>query len=143
MLSAEQLIIVAYTHNECGVICRKCGESGMEIMGHAMSAYEAGEWAGSEGLTCEECGKEIIEPYTWTCPTCDTEYTGINAERETGCDMAQGTITVTGDDVVEALTTKNMNYERVLNQDGETLGDLLAEYILAALIARLQAKHND
>ena len=79
MLSAEQLIIVAYTRNECEVICRRCGEDEGLPMGQAMCAYSAGEWAGSEGLTCEECGKEIIEPYTWTCPVCDTEYTGEEA----------------------------------------------------------------
>ena len=80
MLSAEQLIIVAYTRGECEVICRKCGEDDGLPMGQAMCAYSAGEWAGSEGLTCEECGKEIIEPYTWTCPTCDTKYIGDEAD---------------------------------------------------------------
>ena len=79
MLSAEQLIIVAYAHD--GILCRECGEGNPETkMGEALSAYEAGEYAGADGLTCEECGKEIIEPYTWTCPTCDTEYTGDEAD---------------------------------------------------------------
>jgi predicted RNA-binding Zn-ribbon protein involved in translation (DUF1610 family) len=79
MLSAEQLIIVAYTrHGE--FICRQCGESGAEIMGHAVSAYEAGEYAGADGLTCEDCGKEIIEAYEWTCPTCGKDYIGEEAE---------------------------------------------------------------
>ena len=79
MLSAEQLIIVAYT-NDGGVICRQCGESGREIMGHAMSGYEAGEYAGADGLTCEDCGKEIIEAYTWDCPECGADYVGSDAE---------------------------------------------------------------
>ena len=79
MLSGEQLIIVAYTRND-EVICRQCGENGHEIMGHALSAYEAGEYAGAEGLTCEDCGKEIIEEYQWTCPHCGREYFGSDAE---------------------------------------------------------------
>ena len=80
MLSAEQLIIVAYTRGDCEVICRRCGEAGHEIMGHAMSAYEAGEWAGSNGLWCDDCGEEIEAPYTWTCPNCDTDYSGDEAD---------------------------------------------------------------
>ena len=80
MLSAEQLIIVAYTRGECEVICRKCGEAGHEIMGHALSAYEAGEYAGANGLTCEDCGKEIIESYEWACPHCGRVYFGSDAE---------------------------------------------------------------
>ena len=80
MLSAEQLIIVAYTRGECEVICRKCGEDDGLPMGQAMCAYSAGDWAGSDGLTCEECGKEIIEAYQWTCPSCGREYFGEEAE---------------------------------------------------------------
>jgi hypothetical protein len=79
MLSAEQLIIVAYAHD--GILCRECGEGNPETkMGEALSAYEAGKYAGADGLTCEECGKEIIEAYQWTCPSCDREYLGEEAE---------------------------------------------------------------
>jgi hypothetical protein len=87
MLSAEQLIIVAYTRGECEVICRRCGEAGHEIMGHALSAYEAGEYAGNNGLYCDDCGEEIEAPYEWTCPACDAEYSGdeaMDAENEYG-----------------------------------------------------------
>ena len=80
MLSAEQLIVVAYCHDGC-ILCRKCGEGNPETkMGEAMSAYEAGEYAGANGLDCEECGACIEEPYTWTCPNCDTDYLGDEAE---------------------------------------------------------------
>jgi len=91
MLSAEQLIIVAYCHDGC-MLCRKCGEANPETkMGEAMSAYEAQEYAGADGLTCEDCGKEIIEAYQWTCPDCDETYYGDEAEEkendhdESGC----------------------------------------------------------
>ena len=80
MLSAEQLIVVAYTRGDCEVICRRCGEAGHEIMGHALSAYEAGEYAGSNGLYCDDCGEEIESPYEWTCPSCNTSYEGDEAE---------------------------------------------------------------
>jgi predicted RNA-binding Zn-ribbon protein involved in translation (DUF1610 family) len=79
MLSAEQLIIVAYLH-DCSVLCRRCGEANPETkMGEALSAYEAGEYAGTGGLTCEDCGEEIIEAYTWDCPECGAEYVGSDA----------------------------------------------------------------
>ena len=55
--------------------------------------------------------------------------------------MTQGTIQIDGDDVLEALTEKNRTtYERVLNSDGETLADLLTEYVMVALVGRLQEK---
>jgi len=80
MLSAEQLIVVAYCHDG-SILCRSCGEGNPETkMGEAMSAYEADEYAGNEGLTCEDCGKGIVEQYEWTCPNCDTDYIGDEAE---------------------------------------------------------------
>ena len=91
MLSAEQLIVVAYCHDG-SILCRKCGEGNPETkMGEAMSAYEAGEYAGNDGLTCEDCGKEIVEQYEWTCPDCDETYYGEEAATkeydhdESGC----------------------------------------------------------
>ena len=79
MLSAEQLIIVAYCHNG-SILCRKCGESNPETkMGEALSAYEAGEYSENEGLYCEDCGAEIDPPFEWTCPVCGTDYTGDEA----------------------------------------------------------------
>ncbi len=88
MLSAEQLIIVAYYSERTGVLCRKCGEADPEMkMGQALSAYEAGEFAGSNGLDCESCYATIEEPYEWTCPSCDTSYSGdeaVDAENEYG-----------------------------------------------------------
>jgi hypothetical protein len=80
MLSAEQLIIVAYLHAGT-VLCRRCGEENEPKCktGEAMSAYEAGEFAGSEGLTCDACGKEIIEADEWDCPYCGRGYYGDDA----------------------------------------------------------------
>ena len=99
MLSAEQLIIVAYLHND-SILCRRCGEGTPECkMGEAMSAYEAGEFAGNEGLTCEDCGDEIVEAYQWTCPDCDETYYGDEAstkEYEYDEDEGCGGSTCTG-----------------------------------------------
>ena len=80
MLCAEQLIIVAYCHDG-SILCRECGEGTPECkMGEALSAYEAGEYADANGLTCEDCEKEIVPAYEWTCPSCDTDYSGEEAE---------------------------------------------------------------
>ena len=100
MLSAEQLIVVAYFHDG-EILCRSCGESNPEVkMGEAASAYEAGESAGADGLTCEECGKEIIEAYQWTCPDCGADYVGWDAEaseEEHGDTGRCGAVDCTGD----------------------------------------------
>ena len=80
MLCAEQLIIVAYCHDG-SILCRECGEGTPECkMGEALSAYEAGEYADANGLTCEDCEKEIVQAYEWTCPSCGADYCGSDAE---------------------------------------------------------------
>lgn len=79
MLSIEQLTIVAYFAGECEILCRKCGEAEGLPAKEAICAYSAGEYAGNEGLTCDGCGKEIVEPYSWTCPTCGADYVGEEA----------------------------------------------------------------
>lgn len=78
MLSSSQLIIVAY-FTDGGVLCRECGENQKLAMSEAVCAYSAGEFAGNEGLYCDDCSKEIIEAYEWDCPYCDTSYSGDEA----------------------------------------------------------------
>jgi hypothetical protein len=53
--------------------------------------------------------------------------------------MAYGEIKVSGDDVYEALTECNRagNYERVLNNEGHKLAELIAKRVLAILQAKL------
>jgi len=55
--------------------------------------------------------------------------------------MAYGEIKVSGDDVFEALTVCSVasGFERVLSDEGEKLADLLAEYITARMVRKLQA----
>lgn len=56
--------------------------------------------------------------------------------------MAYGEIKVSGDDVIEALTVCNYatNYERILNDDGHKLADLIADKVLAILGQKLIQK---
>jgi len=78
MLSIEQLTIVAYM-TDGGILCRKCGEAEGLPTKDALCAYSAGEYAGSEGLYCDDCGFEIDPPYSWDCPTCGRAYFGDEA----------------------------------------------------------------
>ena len=78
MLSIEQLTVVAYV-TDGGVLCRKCGEKSGLPTSDALCAYSAGEYAGNEGLYCDECGHEIDPPYEWDCPYCGTSYFGDEA----------------------------------------------------------------
>lgn len=53
--------------------------------------------------------------------------------------MAYGELKVTGEDVYEALTLcgASTRYERVLNDDGERLAQLIAHRVIAIIQARL------
>ena len=61
MLSAEQLIITAYIGDGV-ILCRSCGEAEGLPMKDAMCDY-AMQSDFEEGAWCEDCGKEIVEPY--------------------------------------------------------------------------------
>ena len=78
MLSIEQLTIVAYV-TDGDILCRKCGEKQGLPTKDALCAYSAGEFADNDGLYCGDCSKEIVEPYTWTCPDCGADYVGSDA----------------------------------------------------------------
>ncbi len=78
MLSIEQLTIAAY-QTDGGILCRKCGEAKGLPTKDALCAYSAGEYAGNEGLYCDDCGHEIEAPYEWDCPHCGTTYLGDEA----------------------------------------------------------------
>ena len=63
MLSAEQLIITAYIPADAGtILCRACGEDEGLPMKDAMCDY-AMQSEFEEGAWCDNCGKEIVEPY--------------------------------------------------------------------------------
>jgi hypothetical protein len=81
MLSIEQLTITAY-QDDCEILCRKCGEEAGLPTKQALCAYSSSELAGDEGLYCDNCGEEIEEPYEWTCPHCDTTYSGDEASKQ-------------------------------------------------------------
>jgi hypothetical protein len=51
--------------------------------------------------------------------------------------MAYGEIKVSGDDVYDALTSYDKDYNTVLNDKGEQLADLIAKRVLAILQAKL------
>lgn len=56
--------------------------------------------------------------------------------------MAHGTMTIDGDDVLNALSESNARtkFNRVLNSEGEILADLIAERALAEVLKRLGTK---
>ena len=78
MLSIDQLVIVAY-FTDGGVLCHDCGEDAGLPTSEAVCAYSASEFAGNEGLYCDDCSEEIVAPYEWECPYCDTSYVGAEA----------------------------------------------------------------
>ena len=86
MLSIDQLTILSYIADGT-VLCRDCGEKAELPTSEAVCAYSTHEFAGNDGLYCDACGKEIVEPYEWTCPACDHSYYGeeaADAENEYG-----------------------------------------------------------
>lgn len=78
MLSIDQLTILSYM-TDGGIVCRSCGEKANLPTKDALCAYSTHEFSGNEGLTCDDCGKEIVEAYEWTCPHCDNSYYGDEA----------------------------------------------------------------
>lgn len=70
--------------------------------------------------------------------TCSVALVNLRASYR-GDFMAYGELTVRGTDVLEALTTCNglTRYERVLNDAGEELAQLIAKHVLLTLQAKL------
>ena len=62
MLSIEQMTITAYA-GDGFIVCRECGEKENLPTKDAMCAYTVDSEFGEDGLWCDDCGKEIVEPY--------------------------------------------------------------------------------
>ena len=74
MLTASQCRTVAYLTDD-GVVCPDClkpCEANAELTeaNREVSAYEADELAGDDGLYCERCNTELVEPSP-RCETCE------------------------------------------------------------------------
>lgn len=67
MLSLSQMQIIAYL-GDGEVYCRKCGEGKHLPMSKALSEYDVDSQF-SDGLSCGECDKEIVE-YPAVCSIC-------------------------------------------------------------------------
>lgn len=57
--------------------------------------------------------------------------------------MAYGEFKISGDDVYEALTRYDKNYNRVLSEEGDKLADLIVERLLSVLASKLLRKPDD
>jgi hypothetical protein len=62
MLTLSQLTPVCYV-TDGGVLCIKCGDAAGLPTKDQMIEYSADEFAGNDGLYCDECSAEIVEPY--------------------------------------------------------------------------------
>lgn len=63
MLTLSQIQAGAYWDGECSIICVKCGDKKRLPISAQIIRYTLdSEWA-EEGLYCDECGAEIVEPY--------------------------------------------------------------------------------
>jgi hypothetical protein len=62
MLTLSQLTPVCYI-TDGGVLCIKCGDAAGLPVKDQMIEYSADEFAGNDGLYCDECSAEIVEPY--------------------------------------------------------------------------------
>lgn len=60
MLSISQLTVAAYM-TDGAVVCRECGENAKLPTGAALIQYTL-ESDFPEGLSCDSCGKELVEP---------------------------------------------------------------------------------
>lgn len=72
MLTASQCRTVAY-QTDGGIVCPEClnpREANDLKANREVSAYEADEFAGDDGLYCDRCGKEIVEPSP-RCERCE------------------------------------------------------------------------
>ena len=78
MFGPEYFTVAGYM-NDGAILCRDCGDkAGLAASDQIMqSEFNGGDW--NDGYYCDDCGAEICAPYEWTCPYCDTEYTGGEA----------------------------------------------------------------
>jgi hypothetical protein len=66
MLSIEQMTVTAYI-TDGAILCRKCGEKEGLPAKDGLCDYTMQSEFSEDGLYCDTCGKEIVEPYVETC----------------------------------------------------------------------------
>ena len=62
MFGPEYFTVAAYFDGECTIVCRECGEKKNLPTGESLSEAQVNESFYEDGLYCEDCGKEIVEP---------------------------------------------------------------------------------
>ena len=74
MMGPEYFTVAAYMPADSGtILCRECGDkAGLPARDQLVQADFNDGW--DDGCYCDSCGAEIVAPYDWTCPTCETEY---------------------------------------------------------------------
>ena len=80
MMGTEYFTVAAYMPEDSDtILCVSCGDAaGLPASDQiTRSQFNGGDW--NDGCYCDDCGAEIAAPYDWTCPTCETEYTGDEA----------------------------------------------------------------
>lgn len=83
MFGPEYFTVAGYL-TDGGILCRECGDkAGLPVSDQIMQSEFNSGW--EEGCYCDNCTAEIVAPYEWTCPQCDTVYYGeeaLTAERQ-------------------------------------------------------------
>jgi hypothetical protein len=79
MFGPEYFTVAAYMPADSGtILCRDCGDAaGLPASDQLVQAEFNNGW--DDGCYCDGCGAEIVAPYEWTCPYCETEHTGEEA----------------------------------------------------------------
>jgi hypothetical protein len=76
MLSLSQLTPVAYI-TDGAIVCIKCGDARKLPIKNQLIEYSLdSEFSDENGCYCDDCGKELVEPYT------ETEYCAEHGEVE-------------------------------------------------------------
>ena len=71
-MGPEYFTVAAYFDGECTIICRACGEKKRLPASAQITEANLGEW--EDGLYCDSCSEEIVEP-TLRCQVCDDTIT--------------------------------------------------------------------
>ena len=77
MLSLSQMTPVAYI-TDGAIVCLACGDKAGLPVKDQLIAYNLESDFYEDGLNCDECGKELVEPYVEDEP--DTEYCAEHGE---------------------------------------------------------------
>ena len=74
MLCLAQLTPVAYI-GDGFIVCLACGDERKMPVKDQIIAYNLDESFSEEGCYCDDCGKELVEPYVEDEPEADDDYT--------------------------------------------------------------------